>query len=503
MASSEENAPSVQIQLEKEILEDVTSDNPNGSKHMTKENTFALNPVSPGDSGRGLPYAPVDWPNPGDVWSWKVGKRTGNSGYYSDRLLYLPHRLQTASRKKHSFNSKPEVERYIRSNFPTEDLESFFSLFSWKIPSTKHRWETVEFASFPPKFPSREEKEDIENGEREEVTQITPRKRKQKAQRGLLKRQTRRSFKVSPPSYEDTDDVIDLCSNVEAMPSETNKGSSDFEADQVCSHHSSSPDSSSLAPSKLAAAKEPLLKYPFGKVADDFDDYLNSLDGILVPPSSESSLSDPAILNAAALEDEINESRKKLSSLLLFDFTSLISSNVLAELGILASKVRKDPNLDVDQLIKLKLVEEIPLISDAFLEAKGTIEQSDKFVADLEANKVKIKSLKEEYHELKDKTAPLQAEIDYKSSAMQEIDDQIAQLQLKRAEISSVIETKQKIKDELSASQMMIANTIQTVAGEIQLGYSEKPKWEMKKMNSAIREAEILARFAPLKGFSF
>lgn len=28
--------------------------------------------VSRGASGQGLPYAPVDWPNSGDIWGWAV-----------------------------------------------------------------------------------------------------------------------------------------------------------------------------------------------------------------------------------------------------------------------------------------------------------------------------------------------------------------------------------------------------------------------------------------------
>ncbi|KAA8548649.1 hypothetical protein F0562_000333 [Nyssa sinensis] len=70
-------------------------DTPNGStKSATgiKENGFHLYPVSFADSGEGLPYAPIDWPDPGDNWRWKVGKRISN-------------------------------------------VDAFFASFSWKIPS--------------------------------------------------------------------------------------------------------------------------------------------------------------------------------------------------------------------------------------------------------------------------------------------------------------------------------------------------------------------------------
>ncbi|TMW81771.1 hypothetical protein EJD97_007943 [Solanum chilense] len=48
-------------------------------------------PVYECDSGEGLPYAPVDFPNAGDKWGWRVGKRVSSSGTFRDRYLYLPN----------------------------------------------------------------------------------------------------------------------------------------------------------------------------------------------------------------------------------------------------------------------------------------------------------------------------------------------------------------------------------------------------------------------------
>ena len=102
-----------------------------------KDKTFDLQPVSPYSSGEGLPYAPEGWPNPGDVWGWKVLSRTNKAGYFLDRHLYLPKSLQTSSSRRHSLRTKPDVERYIESNFPSMAIEAFFDLFSWQIPSTE------------------------------------------------------------------------------------------------------------------------------------------------------------------------------------------------------------------------------------------------------------------------------------------------------------------------------------------------------------------------------
>lgn len=92
-------------------------------------------PVAPCEDGEGLPYAPVNWPNPGDNWNWRVGKRIGSTGYYTDRFLYLPKSLQKPGGPK-QFASKLSLERYIKQEFPETDLDAFFNSFTWKIPSS-------------------------------------------------------------------------------------------------------------------------------------------------------------------------------------------------------------------------------------------------------------------------------------------------------------------------------------------------------------------------------
>ncbi|KAH0634115.1 hypothetical protein KY290_038482 [Solanum tuberosum] len=104
----------------------------NGDTPSTNKNGLHLYPVSANDSGEGLPYAPADWPNPGDKWAWKVGKRIASAGYFLDRYLYLPNRLRG---KRSVFASRLSVEQYVRSEFPSTDINEFFASFSWKIPS--------------------------------------------------------------------------------------------------------------------------------------------------------------------------------------------------------------------------------------------------------------------------------------------------------------------------------------------------------------------------------
>ncbi|XP_024958857.1 uncharacterized protein LOC112499815 [Cynara cardunculus var. scolymus] len=116
-----------------------------GSTNESKESEIHLLPGN--HSGYGLPYAPEDFPEPGDKWGWKVGKRVGVSGHYLDRYLYLPVRLHekfklggfasiTSSR---GFASKTSVERFVMEAFPATDIKAFFASFTWKIPAEKNK----------------------------------------------------------------------------------------------------------------------------------------------------------------------------------------------------------------------------------------------------------------------------------------------------------------------------------------------------------------------------
>ncbi|CAH9108945.1 unnamed protein product [Cuscuta europaea] len=109
----------------------------NRNTHLNKENGHYLYPVSPNESGEGFPYAPENWPNPGDIWRWKAGKRIASSGYFADRYLYPPSSLAHVGRpvQRRTFASKLSVAQFIRAMFPGTDVNAFFATFCWKIPS--------------------------------------------------------------------------------------------------------------------------------------------------------------------------------------------------------------------------------------------------------------------------------------------------------------------------------------------------------------------------------
>lgn len=115
-----------------------------GSTTGSKESE--MNVVSDYHSGFGLPYAPEDFPKPGDKWRWKVGKRVTCSGHFVDRYLYLPDRIYKEHKAAGSasiptngrgFASKTAVKRFLLEAFPEMDVKAFFASFTWKIPSGK------------------------------------------------------------------------------------------------------------------------------------------------------------------------------------------------------------------------------------------------------------------------------------------------------------------------------------------------------------------------------
>ncbi|KAJ6846355.1 uncharacterized protein M6B38_280430 [Iris pallida] len=112
-----------------------SSDGSNCNAQSSKEKVLVATPVPGGSSGEGLPYAPEGWPCPGDVWTWKVGKRKTHSGYWRDRILFPPSRLQRAtSSSKPGFYSKVLLEQYIQKEFPEVDFGAFFASFIWRVP---------------------------------------------------------------------------------------------------------------------------------------------------------------------------------------------------------------------------------------------------------------------------------------------------------------------------------------------------------------------------------
>ncbi|VVA98718.1 unnamed protein product [Arabis nemorensis] len=496
----------------------------------------AIPPVS---TGQGLPYAPVDWPSPGDFWTWRVGRRVTATGYHQDRFLILPQRLQQKNVPK-SFASKNTLARYIQSNFPGMDADAFFASFSWKIPALFQPANKVDAASLFEETPKEVQTEADPNDENaqvgkkegnsrysqrkrkpmptqtyepvEEKPKATPRGNSNKKKKGATTPATgpQSSTKPKParqsarrPSSQQRGGAVDLnfLNEEESEPATApntsgrrKKRKVHYEDEDVSIPHIYVSPMNGV----LAVSHSPIDVNP-----EEFDSYLNSLDNLLQQPPEEVGRDSSVLVTVSSpmREYEWAEARMKISSLLEKDFPTLFLSQDAAEIAALATKLRKDPNLSAEEIVRLKLIEEIPTFSEVFQENKGVIEEADRFFSALELNKAKVASLKYEYSELKEKLGSIQMEVDTNSETIRQIDDQIAQLQARRSELKRYIGNKEKEKVDLSYGQKMVANSIPNVVKEVQSANSKKPEWECKKDNALKREAEILSKFTPLKGF--
>ncbi|KAL4564526.1 hypothetical protein LXL04_028590 [Taraxacum kok-saghyz] len=129
------------------MSESMEIDPPHESDGSTTGSKESESPVVFDSSGLGLPYAPEDFPKPGDKWGWKVGKRVGVSGHFLDRYLYPPDRLYKEIRSGgftgviggKCFASKASLERYVMETFPGTDINAFFASFTWKIQAANIR----------------------------------------------------------------------------------------------------------------------------------------------------------------------------------------------------------------------------------------------------------------------------------------------------------------------------------------------------------------------------
>lgn len=115
------------------------SDGENGNSSQSMENGHP-EPVPQETSGEGLPYAPENFPNEGDNWRWRVGKRVAITGHYLDRYIYPPEKYRHFEKGlsiRAGIGSKLSLKRFVQNAFPKADVDAFFASFIWKVPSKK------------------------------------------------------------------------------------------------------------------------------------------------------------------------------------------------------------------------------------------------------------------------------------------------------------------------------------------------------------------------------
>ncbi|KAL3648967.1 hypothetical protein CASFOL_005370 [Castilleja foliolosa] len=462
-------------------MEIAVSEYTNGSSHEIEKTGNPLTHVLPKATGEGLPYAPADFPDPGDVWTWKVGNKI-KSGFYTHRFLFVPKRLQKSPSRKIWLGSKKAIIHYLQSEFPDVDIDKFFASFTWEIPAKITR--------------------PIRKDRKKPSRRATPLKDIKSSPR--VSRRTRSSTKQSIP-FDDTTTPMDIQLSEGPSAPDNNLGQTitpNEKDDRIEPDIAVSPIKSLAGQSDLGLLPQDsrsLADYLAEMTQDDFEFYLNSLDDILSdsvpqPPNSDS---------ARPQTDDITKARDDLSSLLSTGFKSLVNSDKLSEITNLSSKLQFDPNLTPEEISILNLVQEIPSASKDFLEAQRVTAQASKFFSELKSKKSGIEKRKHEFILSKGKIALLQGEEAAASSAIREIDEQIAVLQSRKAVLSAVVKTNQKRISDLVSKQKGVFDSIPNIVNEVQVANSERSLWELKKNEAAKQEAEILAKFGPVDGFSF
>ncbi|KAL0414520.1 UNVERIFIED_CONTAM: hypothetical protein Sradi_1653700 [Sesamum radiatum] len=512
---------------------DVSDSANGGSNWMSKDGSFLRPPVQRGESGEGLPYAPADWPNAGDVWTWKVGNKISPSGYYTHRFLIAPKRLQKSPTRKIWLGSKPSIIRFLQSEFPEADIDTFFASFTWEIPAERgsvRKGTTDGFGSANteeglicdsvamPHFMGMYLTEYVISRLSSpailiEVHFSITAKKRPPSQRGtteeesggqILRRTRNSTRKLTWCMDQDTTSSMDPPLSARVSADVLSSHTTPNENDKACD-----PDIAACPVQNPAGwsflgcrPQDPNSRadHQTEMTTDGFDSYLNSLDEVL----SQSIPRAPKSGSALSEMEDFKKARKELSSLIAMDFPSLITSNKLPEVTNLSSKLQSDPHLSPKELSMLNLIQEIPSTSKCFLDAKQVTAEANKFFMELEANKGLITALKRKYMLSKDKIALLQAEDVAASSTIQEIDDEIAILQSRRATLAKVVKRNQeKIAAELASAQKRVSDSIPKIVNEVQMANSERSEWELKQKEAAKQEAEILIKFAPLERFSF
>lgn len=474
---------------------------------------FQLRPVALLESGEGLPYAPENWPNPGDIWTWKVGRRVKASGYFQDRYLIAPPRLQETPRKKMWFLSKLSLKTYLKTNYPEADTNAFFSSFVWEVPADFNAFFTSPEGKAEPLPISQSPNPGNAHKTGQSPNSGKARKTGKSANSGMvrktgegggassrkrkpnMKQEGRYLWKKVNSNITNTEVSNALLVKEESI--ENNEAPNKVQSSLFESPVSD--DTATISP--LACHQElatPLKDSPLAVTPEDFDNYISSLDDILHLPIHGS----PSIISGSCGEKEMTGARKKLVNLLRIGFPALFTSDRLTEVATLSLELQNEPNLSDRELSMLKLIQEIPLASKDFLEAKRVTKQGDKFFADLEAKVTHVSTLRDDYNASKKEIALLEVEDMSTSSAIQEIDDKIAILQSRRAALAKVSNRTNKKIAEAKSKQRMVMDHLPKMVDEIQVANSETSEWKLKKQKSAEKEVEILTKFAPLKGFS-
>ncbi|KAL1806527.1 hypothetical protein ACET3Z_029595 [Daucus carota] len=449
---------------------------------MEKENGEAFGSVSEEmKTGAGLPYAPQDWPNPGDVWTWKLGRRISADGFYRDRIIFLPKRLHQKGKRKY-FDSKKSIITYLQSEFPDTDVDAFFQSFTWRVPASFSTSEEKARASACPK-------------------KVHPRSKSEKigetdfARRSwrliMSKASSKKKIRFSPKEVNDVIDLSLLSNGTRSCDSTADNSMSGTNSKIRTSPIQNSGSQNSKDGANCHSSKET----PSNSIPHDSDMSISSADNPLSQTRPKLTEAGPVNDQSATSQEKMFEARKKLLLLLAEDNPAVLRSSIK-----LPEIMHTAPNIDANRHGKLKLIDEVPLAWNELQKNTNISEAAGKYSEDLETNIAWATTLVNEYNQSKGYEYVLYKELDFISQNMEKIDEQISTLQSRRHELASAADAKKKVVDMLISKQERAAESLSNAVHVAEMGKERRQIWELEK-EMPRDEENILSEFVPLRDF--
>ncbi|XP_010663445.1 uncharacterized protein LOC100265622 [Vitis vinifera] len=241
-----------------------------------------------------------------------------------------------------------------------------------------------------------------------------------------------------------------------------------------------SPTEFACAETLATVAEVPILYNPEGAVAED-----------------------PICYNQGG---DYEEARNRLSAILSLDFDHLLlDPDTLARTLHLSTALKENAGFNPFQLAMLKMVEEIPLLSDDIVEFKDLNMEIKTLFSELESNILRVACSWTKYRDSIITLSDLQVDVSANLYAARMLDHQILQLQTRRVELANLLESKKNAMIELISAQTKIAGTLPKTSDDEQVEAADlkKPGGSAKKKPIIDNWAKILDGFFPLKDFIF
>lgn len=203
--------------------------------------------------------------------------------------------------------------------------------------------------------------------------------------------------------------------------------------------------------------------------------------------------------------DDYGEARSRLSSILSLDFDHLLlDPDNLARTLHLSTALKENSSFNPFQLTMLKMIEDIPLLSEDILEFKELNMEIRTLFSELESNILRVACLWTKYRDSKITLCDLQVDVCANLYAARMLDNQVSQLQARRVELANLLESKKNAMIDLIAAQKQIDESLLKASDDKQVENDLKKEGGSAEKQPMIDDwAKILTGFHPLKDFIF